>query len=121
VAPYQLLMDERMLVQRVGAWADIFTTFSPTRALSICHARQEPFFPEYPLHGRYGRLHLVSHEKIIPHTVAALRPFNIRHIITGHLPPAGVLACLATIWRVVSHPQSAPLTTFCRVPRAQAR
>ena len=34
-------------------------------------------------------------EKIIPDTVAALRPFNIRHIITGHCTGWRALHALA--------------------------
>ena len=43
-----------------------------------------------------GGLHLGGvMERIIPDTVAALRPFNIRHIITGHCTGWRALHALA--------------------------
>jgi len=94
-APWQpdpLLMDERMLVARVrGLGLIIFTT--------CCGVM----------------------EKIIPDTVAALRPFNIRHIITGHCTGWRALHALANEFgEVVS--QSAVGTTYTfAASEAQAR
>src|SRR5215831_1282228 len=114
-APWQpdpLLMDERMLVARVrGLGLIIFTTCSHAGVVNVCtHARS--LFADTPIHAVMGGLHLGGvMERIIPDTVAALRPFNIRHIITGHCTGWRALHALANEFgEAVS--QSAVGTTY---------
>jgi 7,8-dihydropterin-6-yl-methyl-4-(beta-D-ribofuranosyl)aminobenzene 5'-phosphate synthase len=89
-------MDERMLVARIrGLGLIIFTTCSHAGVVNVCtHARS--LFPDVPIHAVMGGLHLGGvMEKIIPDTVAGLRPFNISHIITGHCTGWRALHALA--------------------------
>ena len=89
-------MDERMLVARVlGLGLIIFTTCSHAGVVNVC-TQAKSLFPEVPIHAVMGGLHLGGvMERIIPDTVAALRPFNIRHIITGHCTGWRALHALA--------------------------
>ena len=114
-APWQpdpLLMDERMLVARVqGLGLIIFTTCSHAGVVNVCtHAKD--LFPDIPIHAVMGGLHLGGvMEKIIPDTVAALRRFDIKHIITGHCTGWRALHALANAFGdAVS--QSAVGTTY---------
>jgi 7,8-dihydropterin-6-yl-methyl-4-(beta-D-ribofuranosyl)aminobenzene 5'-phosphate synthase len=124
-APWQpdpLLMDERMLAARVrGLGLIIFTTCSHAGVVNVCtHA--SGLFPGIPIHAVMGGLHLGGvMEKIIPDTVAGLRPFNISHIITGHCTGWRALHALANEFgEAVS--QSAVGTTYTfAVSEAQAR
>jgi 7,8-dihydropterin-6-yl-methyl-4-(beta-D-ribofuranosyl)aminobenzene 5'-phosphate synthase len=120
--PDPLLMDERMLVARVqGLGLIIFTTCSHAGVVNVCTHAQS-LFPNIPIHAVMGGLHLGGvMERIIPDTVAGLRPFNIRHIITGHCTGWRALHALANEFgEAVS--QSAVGTTYTfAASGAQAR
>jgi len=114
-APWQpdpLLMDERMLLAHVrGLGLIIFSSCSHAGVVNVClHAKR--LFPDVPIHAVMGGLHLGGvMERIIPDTVAALRPFNISHIITGHCTGWRALHALANEFgEAVS--QSAVGTTY---------
>jgi 7,8-dihydropterin-6-yl-methyl-4-(beta-D-ribofuranosyl)aminobenzene 5'-phosphate synthase len=110
--PDPLLMDERMLLAYVrGLGLIMFTTCSHAGVVNVClHAKS--LFPDIPIHAIMGGLHLGGvMEKIIPDTVAALRPFRISHIITGHCTGWRALHALANEFgEAVS--QSAVGTTY---------
>jgi 7,8-dihydropterin-6-yl-methyl-4-(beta-D-ribofuranosyl)aminobenzene 5'-phosphate synthase len=110
--PDPLLIDERMLVARVlGLGLIIFTSCSHAGVVNVC-TRVKGLFPDIPIHAVMGGLHLGGvMERIIPDTVAALRPFNISHIITGHCTGWRALHALANEFgEAVS--QSAVGTTY---------
>src|ERR1700736_325201 len=124
-APWQpdpLLMDERMLLAHVrGLGLIIFSSCSHAGVVNVCTHAQS-LFPDLPIHAVMGGLHLGGvMEGIIPDTVAALRPFKISHIITGHCTGWRALHALANEFgEAVS--QSAVGTTYTfAVSHAQAR
>jgi 7,8-dihydropterin-6-yl-methyl-4-(beta-D-ribofuranosyl)aminobenzene 5'-phosphate synthase len=110
--PDPLLMDERMLVAQVkGLGLIVFSSCSHAGIVNVCmHVRS--LFPELPIHAVMGGLHLGGvMERIIPDSVEGLRPFNIRHIITGHCTGWRALHALANAFGdAVS--QSAVGTTY---------
>lgn len=83
--PDPFLMDERMLVANVkGLGLVVFSACSHAGIVNVClHARNT--FPGIPIHCVMGGLHLGGvMEHLIPDTVAGLKEFNIKYIITGH-------------------------------------
>ena len=94
--PDPLLMDERMLVVHVrDLGLIVFSACSHAGIVNVCtHVRN--LFPDIPMYCVMGGLHLGGvMEKIIPDTVDGLRPFGIRHIITGHCTGWRALHALA--------------------------
>jgi 7,8-dihydropterin-6-yl-methyl-4-(beta-D-ribofuranosyl)aminobenzene 5'-phosphate synthase len=110
--PDPLLMDERMLVAHVrDLGLIVFSACSHAGIVNVCtHARN--LFPGIPLYCVMGGLHLGGvMERIIPETVDGLRPFRIKHIITGHCTGWRALHALANAFGdAVS--QSAVGTTY---------
>lgn len=107
-----LLLDERFLAAHVrGLGLIIFSACSHAGIVNVCtHART--LFPDLPLHCVMGGLHLGGvMEPIIPATVEALRPFNIRNVITGHCTGWRALHALAEAFGD-SISQSAVGTTY---------
>lgn len=94
--PDPLLMDERMVVVHVrGLGLIVFSACSHAGIVNVC-IEVRNLFPEIPIHAVMGGLHLGGvMERIIPETVEGLRPFNIRHIITGHCTGWRALHALA--------------------------
>jgi 7,8-dihydropterin-6-yl-methyl-4-(beta-D-ribofuranosyl)aminobenzene 5'-phosphate synthase len=110
--PDPLLLDERMLVAKVrGLGLIVFSSCSHAGIVNVCtHVRA--LFPDTPIHAVMGGLHLGGvMERNIPQTVEALRPFDIRHIISGHCTGWRALHALANAFGdAVS--QSAVGTTY---------
>ena len=110
--PDPLLLDERMLVAKVGGLGLIvFSSCSHAGIVNVCtHVRS--LFPDTPIHAVMGGLHLGGvMERNIPETVEALRSFDIRHLITGHCTGWRALHALANAFGdAVS--QSAVGTTY---------
>jgi 7,8-dihydropterin-6-yl-methyl-4-(beta-D-ribofuranosyl)aminobenzene 5'-phosphate synthase len=83
--PDPLLMDERYLAVNLSdAGLLVFSACSHAGIVNVLlHARER--FPELPLYGVFGGLHLVgSLEAIIPETVAHLKGFGLAQIVPGH-------------------------------------
>jgi 7,8-dihydropterin-6-yl-methyl-4-(beta-D-ribofuranosyl)aminobenzene 5'-phosphate synthase len=110
--PDPLLLDERLLVANVrGLGLIVFSSCSHAGIVNVCtHVRT--VFPDIPIHTVMGGLHLGGvMERNIPDTVEALRPFDLRHIITGHCTGWRALHALASAFGdAVS--QSAVGTTY---------
>ena len=105
-------MDERMLVVHVrDVGLIVFSACSHAGIVNVCTEVQN-LFPDIPIHCVMGGLHLGGvMEAIIPATVEALRPFRIKHIITGHCTGWRALHALANAFGdAVS--QSAVGTTY---------
>jgi 7,8-dihydropterin-6-yl-methyl-4-(beta-D-ribofuranosyl)aminobenzene 5'-phosphate synthase len=94
--PDPLLMDERMLVAHVrDLGLIVFSACSHAGIVNVCTEVQR-LFPDVPIYCAMGGLHLGGvMERIIPQTVEGLRPFVIRHIITGHCTGWRALHALA--------------------------
>jgi 7,8-dihydropterin-6-yl-methyl-4-(beta-D-ribofuranosyl)aminobenzene 5'-phosphate synthase len=94
--PDPYLMDERMLVAHVrGLGLIVFSACSHAGIVNVC-TEVRRLFPDVPIHALMGGLHLGgAMERIIPETVAGLKPFDIRHIITGHCTGWRALHALA--------------------------
>jgi 7,8-dihydropterin-6-yl-methyl-4-(beta-D-ribofuranosyl)aminobenzene 5'-phosphate synthase len=110
--PDPLLMDERMLVAHVrDLGLIVFSACSHAGIVNVCTHAQN-LFPDIPLYCVMGGLHLGGvMERIIPETVDGLRPFRIKHIITGHCTGWRALHALANAFGdAVS--QSAVGTTY---------
>jgi 7,8-dihydropterin-6-yl-methyl-4-(beta-D-ribofuranosyl)aminobenzene 5'-phosphate synthase len=114
-APWQpdpLLMDERMLVVHVrDLGLVVFSACSHAGIVNVC-TEVRSLFPDIPIHCVMGGLHLGGvMEALIPATVEGLRPFHIKHIITGHCTGWRALHALANAFGdAVS--QSAVGTTY---------
>jgi 7,8-dihydropterin-6-yl-methyl-4-(beta-D-ribofuranosyl)aminobenzene 5'-phosphate synthase len=84
--PDPWIRDERFLAVRLrDKGLVVFTACSHAGLINVLrHARES--FPGVPLYGVVGGFHLsgAACEKIIPETVAALRPFSLRRIVAGH-------------------------------------
>jgi len=110
--PDPFLLDERMLVAKVGGLGLIvFSTCSHSGIVNVCtHVRA--LFPGTPIHTVMGGLHLGGvMERNIPDTVDGLRSFDIAHIIAGHCTGWRALHALASaLGDAVS--QSAVGTTY---------
>ncbi len=94
--PDPLLLDERMLVAHVrDLGLIVLSACSHAGIVNVC-AEVRCLFPDLPIHCVMGGLHLGGvMERLIPDTVAALRPFAIAHIITGHCTGWRALHALA--------------------------
>jgi 7,8-dihydropterin-6-yl-methyl-4-(beta-D-ribofuranosyl)aminobenzene 5'-phosphate synthase len=97
--PDPLLLDERMLVAHVrGLGLVVFSACSHAGIVNVC-TEVRNLFPDLPIHCVMGGLHLGGvMERIIPDTVAGLRPFAIRHIITAHCTGWRALHALANVY-----------------------
>lgn len=114
-APWQpdpLLLDERMLVVHVHHLGlVVFSACSHAGIINVCTEVQK-LFPDVPIHCVMGGLHLGGvMEALIPATVEGLRPFGIRHIITGHCTGWRALHALANAFGDAAS-QSAVGTTY---------
>jgi 7,8-dihydropterin-6-yl-methyl-4-(beta-D-ribofuranosyl)aminobenzene 5'-phosphate synthase len=94
--PDPLLMDERMLVAHVrDLGLIVFSACSHAGIVNVC-TEVRRLFPDIPFYCAMGGLHLGGvMERIIPETVEGLRPFAIKHIITGHCTGWRALHALA--------------------------
>jgi 7,8-dihydropterin-6-yl-methyl-4-(beta-D-ribofuranosyl)aminobenzene 5'-phosphate synthase len=94
--PDPLLLDERMLVAQLrGLGLVVVSSCSHAGIVNVC-TEVRRLFPDIPIHCVIGGLHLGGvMERIIPQTVEGLRPFAIRHIITGHCTGWRALHALA--------------------------
>ena len=91
--PDPLLMDERFVAVRVkDKGIVVLTACSHAGIVNVLmHARE--CLPEAPLHGVLGGFHLAgTNERIIPETVAAMKPFGLKSIGAAH----------CTGWRAVN-------------------
>ena len=95
--PDPFLMDERMVVVYVrDLGLIVFSACSHAGIVNVCMEVRE-LFPDIPIHCVMGGLHLGGvMERIIPDTVAALQPFDIKHIVAGHCTGWRALHALAT-------------------------
>ena len=110
--PDPLLLDERMLVAHVqNLGLIVFSACSHAGIVNVC-TEVRRLFPDLPIHCVMGGLHLGGvMERLIPQTVEGLRPFAVRHIITGHCTGWRALHALANAFGdAVS--QSAVGTTY---------
>ena len=84
--PDPLLMDERFLAVHVrDKGLLVFSSCSHAGIVNVLiHARE--VFPDVPLYGMLGGLHLAGPgpERVIPDTVAGLKPFALRQIMPAH-------------------------------------
>jgi len=83
--PDPLLLDERFVAVRVkGLGVVVLTACSHAGLVNVmAHARE--CFAGQPLHGVIGGFHLSGgNERVIPDTVAALRPFELKTIAAAH-------------------------------------
>jgi 7,8-dihydropterin-6-yl-methyl-4-(beta-D-ribofuranosyl)aminobenzene 5'-phosphate synthase len=83
--PDPLLVDERYLAANLrDRGLIVFSSCSHAGVVNVLlDARRT--FPDIPIYGVFGGLHLVGTlEKIIPDTVANLRQFNLKQIIPAH-------------------------------------
>jgi 7,8-dihydropterin-6-yl-methyl-4-(beta-D-ribofuranosyl)aminobenzene 5'-phosphate synthase len=83
--PDPLLMDERMVVVHVkDLGLVVFSACSHAGIVNVC-TEVRRLFPGIPIHAVLGGLHLGGvMERIIPETVAGLRPFDVAFLIPGH-------------------------------------
>jgi 7,8-dihydropterin-6-yl-methyl-4-(beta-D-ribofuranosyl)aminobenzene 5'-phosphate synthase len=118
--PDPFLMDERMLVAHVrDLGLVVFSACSHAGIVNVC-TEVRSLFPELPIHCLMGGLHLGGvMERLIPETVEALRPFAIRHIVTGHCTGWRALHALANAFGD-SVSQSAVGTTYTFAARDAA-
>ena len=73
----------------------VFSACSHAGIVNVC-TEVRRLFPEVPIHAVMGGLHLGGvREHLIPETVEAPGPFDIRHIITGHCTGWRALHALA--------------------------
>ena len=94
--PDPLIMDERFVSVRVkGKGLFVFTACSHAGVVNaLTHARE--LFPEVPLYGVMGGLHLSGvTEKAIPDTVADLKKFGLQMLAPGHCTGWRALAAMA--------------------------
>jgi 7,8-dihydropterin-6-yl-methyl-4-(beta-D-ribofuranosyl)aminobenzene 5'-phosphate synthase len=91
--PDPLLLDERFIAVNVkGKGVVVLTACSHAGVVNVMKHAGE-CFPGHRLHGVIGGFHLAGgNERVIPDTVAALRPFDLRMIGAGH----------CTGWRAVN-------------------
>lgn len=94
--PDPLLMDERFVAVRVKDKGQfVFSACSHAGLINVLtHARET--FPEVPLYGVMGGLHLSGvTEKAIPDTVADLKRFGLKMLAPGHCTGWRALAAMA--------------------------
>jgi 7,8-dihydropterin-6-yl-methyl-4-(beta-D-ribofuranosyl)aminobenzene 5'-phosphate synthase len=94
--PDPYLMDERFLAAHVrGLGLIVLSACSHAGIVNVC-IEVRRLFPDIPIHAVMGGLHLGGvMERIIPETVAGLKPFDIRYIISGHCTGWRALHALA--------------------------
>ena len=95
--PDPLVMDERFVAVRVkDKGLFVFSACSHAGVVNVLlHARR--LFPDVPIHGVMGGLHLAgTHENIVPQTVAALREFDMTLIAPAHCTGWRAVGALAT-------------------------
>lgn len=94
--PDPLILDERMLVAHVrDLGLIVFSACSHAGIVNVCTEVRHQF-PYTTIHAVMGGLHLGGvMEPIIPETVQALAPFDIRYIIVGHCTGWRALHALA--------------------------
>jgi len=95
--PDPLLMDERFVAVRAGdKGIVVFTACSHAGLVNVMtHARDS--FPGIPLHAVLGGFHLSgANEQVIPQTVDALRPFELKSIAAAHCTGWRAVNALAT-------------------------
>jgi 7,8-dihydropterin-6-yl-methyl-4-(beta-D-ribofuranosyl)aminobenzene 5'-phosphate synthase len=91
--PDPLIMDERFVSVRIkGKGQFVFSACSHAGLINVLtHARS--VFPDIPLYGAMGGLHLSGiNERVIPQTVADLKKFGLKLLAPGH----------CTGWRAIS-------------------
>jgi len=82
---HPLIMDERYLAANLrDRGLIVFSSCSHAGVVNVLlNARQT--FPDIPLYGVFGGLHLVGTlEKIIPDTIENLKQFNLKQVIPAH-------------------------------------
>lgn len=97
--PDPFLMDERMLVVNVrDLGLIVFSACSHAGIVNVC-TEVRRLFPDTPIHTVMGGLHLGGvMEHLIPQTVEALKPFDVRYFITGHCTGWHALHALANTY-----------------------
>jgi 7,8-dihydropterin-6-yl-methyl-4-(beta-D-ribofuranosyl)aminobenzene 5'-phosphate synthase len=97
--PDPLLMDERMVVVHVkDLGLVVFSACSHAGIVNVC-TEVRRLFPGVPIHAVLGGLHLGGvMERIIPETVAGLRPFDVAFLIPGHCTGWRAVHALATAY-----------------------
>ncbi len=94
--PDPLLMDERFISVHVKDKGQfVFSACSHAGLINVLtHARST--FPDVPLYGAMGGLHLSGvTEKIIPDTIADLKGFNLKLLAPGHCTGWRALTAMA--------------------------
>jgi 7,8-dihydropterin-6-yl-methyl-4-(beta-D-ribofuranosyl)aminobenzene 5'-phosphate synthase len=88
--------DERFVVAHLrGLGLIVFSACSHAGIVNVCTDVRK-LFPGLPIHAVMGGLHLGGvMEHIIPQTVEALKPFDIKNIISGHCTGWRALHALA--------------------------
>jgi 7,8-dihydropterin-6-yl-methyl-4-(beta-D-ribofuranosyl)aminobenzene 5'-phosphate synthase len=84
--PDPLLLDERYVAAEVaGKGLFVFSSCSHAGVVNVLYDLRASF-PGVPIYGAFGGLHLVGEgpEKIIPHTITALREFQLRELVPAH-------------------------------------
>lgn len=97
--PDPLVMDERFISVHVkGKGQFVFTACSHAGVINVLkHARS--LFPEVPLYGVMGGLHLSGvTEKIIPQTVSDLKSLDLKFLAPGHCTGWRALGALAKVF-----------------------
>ena len=97
--PDPLIMDERFISVHVrGKGQFVFSACSHAGLINVLtHARST--FPEVPLYGAMGGLHLSGvTEKIIPDTIGDLKKFELKLLAPGHCTGWRALTAMAKIF-----------------------
>lgn len=97
--PDPLIMDERFVSVHVkGKGLVVFSACSHAGLINVLtHARE--LFPDVPLHGAIGGLHLSgATEKIIPETIRDLQTFGLGLIAPGHCTGWRALSAMAGVF-----------------------
>lgn len=95
----EILPDERYVsVHVAGKGQVVFTACSHAGLINVLAAARARF-PDVPIYGVFGGFHLSGPtEAIIPETVAALAPFDLKLIAAGHCTGWRALNALATAY-----------------------
>ncbi|MBS0335458.1 MAG: MBL fold metallo-hydrolase [Proteobacteria bacterium] len=97
--PDPLLMDERFIAVHVkGKGQFVFSACSHAGLINVLnHARS--VFPDVPLYGVMGGLHLSGiTEKIIPQTIADLKTFGLKLLAPGHCTGWRAMSAMAKVF-----------------------
>lgn len=94
--PDPLLMDERFMSVHVrGKGQFVFSACSHAGLINVLNQARS-VFPEVPLYGVMGGLHLSGvTEKIIPETIADLKGFGLKMLAAGHCTGWRALSAMA--------------------------